>query len=187
MRWGDFPSGDEKNWWRMADIGPCGPCSEIHFDRGAHLSEGPHCVPDHSEHCPRWLEIWNLVFMEFELQPDGSLIPLPAPGVDTGMGLERLASVLQQVPTNYDTDLFTPIHARMRSCSGTIRTTSSRSASATRSSPITRGPSRSSSLTTSFLAMRGGAMSCAASCVAPCATAGCWAGASRSWPRPRPS
>jgi alanyl-tRNA synthetase len=118
VRWGDFPNGDEKNWWRMADIGPCGPCSEIHFDRGAHLSEGPECVPDHSEHCPRWLEIWNLVFMEFELHPDRSLTPLPAPGVDTGMGLERLASVLQQVPTNYDTDLFTPIHARMRELLG---------------------------------------------------------------------
>ena len=118
VRWGDFPKGDEKNWWRMADVGPCGPCSEIHFDRGEHLSEGPHCVPDHSEQCPRWLEIWNLVFMEFDLQPDGSLVPLPAPGVDTGMGLERLASVLQQVPTNYDTDLFTPIHARMQELLG---------------------------------------------------------------------
>ncbi len=118
VRWGDFPNGDEKNWWRMADTGPCGPCSEIHFDRGAELSEGPHCVPDHSETCPRWLEIWNLVFMEFELHPDRSLTPLPAPGVDTGMGLERLASVLQQVPTNYDTDLFAPIHARMRELLG---------------------------------------------------------------------
>jgi len=118
VRWGDFPAGDEKNWWRMADIGPCGPCSEIHFDRGEHLSEGPDCVPDHSELCPRWLEIWNLVFMEFDLQPDRSLVPLPAPGVDTGMGLERLASVLQQVPTNYDTDLFAPIHARMRELLG---------------------------------------------------------------------
>jgi alanyl-tRNA synthetase len=118
VRWGDFPNGDEKNWWRMADIGPCGPCSEIHFDRGAHLSEGPECIPDHSETCPRWLEIWNLVFMEFDLQPDGSLVPLPAPGVDTGMGLERLASVVQQVPTNYDTDLFTPIHERMRELLG---------------------------------------------------------------------
>ena len=118
VRWGDFPNGDEKNWWRMADVGPCGPCSEIHFDRGGHLSEGPECIPDHSETCPRWLEIWNLVFMEFELRADGSLTPLPAPGVDTGMGLERLASVVQQVPTNYDTDLFTPIHARMRDLLG---------------------------------------------------------------------
>jgi alanyl-tRNA synthetase len=118
VRWGDFPNGDEKNWWRMADVGPCGPCSEIHFDRGAHLSEGPQCIPDHSEHCPRWLEVWNLVFMEFELHPDRSLTPLPAPGVDTGMGLERLASVVQQVPSNYDTDLFAPIHARMRELLG---------------------------------------------------------------------
>ncbi len=118
VRWGDFPNGDEKNWWRMGDIGPCGPCSEIHFDRGSHLSEGPECIPDHSETCPRWLEIWNLVFMEFELRADGSMTPLKAPGVDTGMGLERLASVIQQVPTNYDTDLFTPIHARMRELLG---------------------------------------------------------------------
>src|SRR3954447_16502940 len=117
-RWGDADKGDDHNFWRMADTGPCGPCSEIHFDRGAHLSEGPHCVPDHSETCPRWLEIWNLVFMEFELRADASLTPLPAPGVDTGMGLERLASVVQGVPTNYDTDLFTPIHARMRDVLG---------------------------------------------------------------------
>jgi len=117
-RWGDFPNGDEKNWWRMADIGPCGPCSEIHFDRGAEFSEGDFCTPDHSEHCPRWLEIWNLVFMQYELHPDRSLTPLPKPGVDTGMGLERLASVIQQVPSNYDTDLFAPIHARMRELLG---------------------------------------------------------------------
>jgi alanyl-tRNA synthetase len=117
-RWGDFPNGDEKNWWRMADIGPSGPCSEIHFDRGAQFSEGDFCIPDHSEHCPRWLEIWNLVFMQYELHPDRSLTPLPAPGVDTGMGLERLTSVVQQVPSNYDTDLFAPIHARMRELLG---------------------------------------------------------------------
>ena len=118
VRWGDFPNGDEKNWWRMADVGPCGPCSEIHYDRGPEYSEGPHCVPDHSEMCPRWLEVWNLVFMEFELHPDRSLTPLPAPGIDTGMGLERVASVVQQVPSNYDTDLFAAIHERMRSIFG---------------------------------------------------------------------
>ena len=117
-RWGDFPNGDEKNWWRMADIGPSGPCSEIHYDRGIEFSEGDFCTPDHSEHCPRWLEIWNLVFMQYELHPDRSLTPLPAPGVDTGLGLERLASVIQQVASNYDTDLFAPIHARMRELLG---------------------------------------------------------------------
>jgi len=118
VRWGDFPAGDEKNWWRMADVGPCGPCSELHYDRGAHLSEGPECVPDHSEHCPRWLEVWNLVFMEFELHADRSLTPLPAPGVDTGMGLERIASVVQGVTSNYDTDVFAPIHERVRELLG---------------------------------------------------------------------
>ena len=116
-KWGDVDAGDDKNFWRMAETGPCGPCSEIHFDRGAHLSEGPHCIPDHSETCPRWLEIWNLVFMEFDQRPDGRH-PLPFPSVDTGMGLERLASVLQQVPTNYDTDLFTPIHETVRRLMG---------------------------------------------------------------------
>ncbi len=115
--WGDVDAGDDKNFWRMADTGPCGPCSEIHFDRGAELSEGPECVPDHSEHCPRWVELWNLVFMEFDQRPDGR-VPLPFPSVDTGLGFERLAAVLQQVPSNYDTDLFTPIHARLRGLLG---------------------------------------------------------------------
>ena len=114
VRWGNVEKGDEANFWRMAETGPCGRCSEIHFDRGPELSEGPECIPDHSEHCPRWLEIWNLVFMEFEQRSDGTRVPLPMKSVDTGMGLERLASVIQQVSTNYDTDLFTPIHAAMR-------------------------------------------------------------------------
>ncbi len=116
-RWGDVDRDDDKNFWRMAETGPCGPCSEIHYDRGAHLSEGPECVPDHSEHCPRWLEIWNLVFMEFDQRPEGR-VPLPFTSVDTGMGLERLASVIQGVASNYDTDLFTPILARMRQLLG---------------------------------------------------------------------
>ena len=117
-RWGDVDAGDDHNFWRMADTGPCGRCSEIHYDRGIELSEGPECVPDHSEHCPRWLEIWNLVFMEFNQLPDGPRVPLPFRSVDTGMGLERLASVVQQVRSNYDTDLFAPIHARMRELLG---------------------------------------------------------------------
>ncbi len=113
-RWGDVARGDDKNFWRMADTGPCGPCSELHYDRGAHLSEGPECVPDHSETCPRWVEVWNLVFMEFDQLPDGRRLPLPFPSVDTGLGLERLAAVLQGVLSNYDTDLFTPIHETLR-------------------------------------------------------------------------
>ncbi|MFI5226072.1 MAG: alanine--tRNA ligase, partial [Candidatus Limnocylindrales bacterium] len=115
--WGDVDAGDDSNFWRMADTGPCGPCSEIHFDRGIELSEGPQCIPDHSEYCPRWLEIWNLVFMEFDQRPSGR-VPLPFQSIDTGMSLERLASVLQHVPSNFDTDLFTPIHARMRELLG---------------------------------------------------------------------
>jgi alanyl-tRNA synthetase len=113
VRWGNIAAGDEKNFWRMGDTGPCGPCSELHFDRGAHLSEGPGCLPDHSEHCPRWLEIWNLVFMEFDRAADGSLTPLPFRSVDTGMGLERMASAIQGVDSNYRTDLFVPIIERL--------------------------------------------------------------------------
>ncbi|MDP8904693.1 MAG: alanine--tRNA ligase, partial [Chloroflexota bacterium] len=116
--WGDADKGDDHNFWRMADTGPCGPCSEIHFDRGPQFSEGPHCVPDHSETCPRWLEIWNLVFMEFDQQPDGRRLPLPFRSVDTGMGLERLATVLQGVTWTFDTDLFAPIHEWMRNLLG---------------------------------------------------------------------
>jgi alanyl-tRNA synthetase len=113
VRWGNVAAGDEKNFWRMGDTGPCGPCSELHYDRGAHLSEGPECIPDHSEHCPRWLEIWNLVFMEFDRAADGSLTPLPFKSVDTGMGLERMASAVQGVDSNYRTDLFVPIIERL--------------------------------------------------------------------------
>jgi len=117
-RWGNVERGDDANFWRMAETGPCGPCSEIHFDRGASLSCGSDCLPDHSEGCPRWLEIWNLVFMQYEQHPDGGRTELPFKSVDTGMGLERLASVSQQVLSNYDTDLFVPIHALLRKITG---------------------------------------------------------------------
>jgi alanyl-tRNA synthetase len=116
-RWGDVEAGDDKNFWRMADTGPCGPCSEIHFDRGLEFSEGPHCVPDHSEQCPRWAELWNLVFMEFDQRPDGR-VALPFTSVDTGLGLERLAAVVQGVASNYDTDLFAPVHDALRNLLG---------------------------------------------------------------------
>ncbi len=113
VRWGNIAAGDEQNFWRMGPTGPCGPCSELHYDRGAHLSEGPHCVPDHSETCPRWTEVWNLVFMEFDRAADATLTPLPFRSVDTGMGLERLTAVVQGVDTNYRTDLFVPIIERL--------------------------------------------------------------------------
>jgi alanyl-tRNA synthetase len=113
VRWGNVATGDEHNFWRMGDTGPCGPCSELHYDRGEEFSEGPHCVPDHSETCPRWLEFWNLVFMEFDRSADGTLTPLPFKSVDTGMGLERVASIVQGVDSNYRTDLFVPIIARL--------------------------------------------------------------------------
>jgi len=112
-RWGNIAAGDEKNFWLMGDTGPCGPCSELHYDRGAEFSEGPGCLPDHSETCPRYLEIWNLVFMEFDRAADGTLTPLPFRSVDTGMGLERTTSVLQGVDSNYGTDLFVPIIRRL--------------------------------------------------------------------------
>jgi alanyl-tRNA synthetase len=113
VRWGNIAAGDDHNFWQMAETGPCGPCSEIHYDRGAELSEGPDCIPDHSETCPRWLEFWNLVFMQYDRSADGTLTPLPFKSVDTGMGLERTASILQGVESNYKTDLFTAIIDRL--------------------------------------------------------------------------
>jgi alanyl-tRNA synthetase len=92
------------NFWQMADTGPCGPCTEIFYDHGAHIAGGPPGSPD--EDGDRYIEIWNNVFMQFDRQPDGTLLPLPAPCVDTGMGLERLAAVLQHVHSNYEIDLF---------------------------------------------------------------------------------
>ncbi|MHC1480244.1 alanine--tRNA ligase [Frateuria aurantia] len=92
------------NFWQMADTGPCGPCTEIFYDHGEGIAGGPPGSPD--EDGDRFIEIWNLVFMQFDRAPDGTLSPLPAPCVDTGMGLERLAAVLQHVHSNYEIDLF---------------------------------------------------------------------------------
>jgi len=105
--------GDKDNFWAMGDTGPCGPCTEIHYHQGDNLAcaevsagrpcQGPACD------CDRWVEIWNLVFMQFEQMPDGSRTALPRPSVDTGMGLERLCAVLQGKRSNYETDLLSPL------------------------------------------------------------------------------
>ncbi|ACR70380.1 alanine--tRNA ligase [Edwardsiella ictaluri] len=92
------------NFWQMGETGPCGPCTEIFYDHGAHIAGGPPGSPD--EDGDRYIEIWNIVFMQFNRQSDGTLLPLPKPSVDTGMGLERIAAVLQHVNSNYDIDLF---------------------------------------------------------------------------------
>ena len=100
--------GEEDNFWAMGDTGPCGPCSEIHMDRGEEYGCGrPDCGVDCE--CDRYLEIWNLVFMQFNREASGKMDPLPKPSIDTGMGLERLVALIQDVPTNYDTDLIRPI------------------------------------------------------------------------------
>jgi alanyl-tRNA synthetase len=96
--------GEKDNFWAMGDTGPCGPCSEIFFDHGPDVAGGPPGSPD--EDGDRYVEIWNLVFMQFDRSADGKLTPLPAPSVDTGMGLERIAAVMQGVHSNYQIDLF---------------------------------------------------------------------------------
>ncbi len=110
-----FGLGDKDNFWQMADTGPCGPCSEIHFDLRPEGRRGTEVSREEFEELGEkgeFLEIWNLVFMQFDRDADGELHPLPAPCVDTGMGLERLASVLQGVDANYKTDLFADVIAR---------------------------------------------------------------------------
>jgi alanyl-tRNA synthetase len=96
--------GESSNFWAMGDTGPCGPCSEVFYDHGPEVPGGPPGSPD--EDGDRFVEIWNLVFMQFDRSADGKLTPLPKPSVDTGMGLERMAAVLQGVHSNYDIDLF---------------------------------------------------------------------------------
>ncbi|MXX53319.1 MAG: alanine--tRNA ligase [Dehalococcoidia bacterium] len=121
-----YSYGDDENWWGPAGAeGPCGPCSELHYDYGPEYGCGvDDCIPnckeykDNGEACDRYVELWNLVFMQFYHHLDGSRTNLPAPSVDTGMGFERLVRILQDVDTGYETDLFTPIIAKVEEISG---------------------------------------------------------------------
>ncbi len=116
-----FEMGLKDNFWQMGDTGPCGPCSEIHYDMGIAASEMGHVDCRFPCDCGRYVEIWNLVFMQFDRDASGKLNPLPKPSIDTGMGLERVASVLQGVISNYDTDLFTPLIKRAAELTGTAQ------------------------------------------------------------------
>jgi alanyl-tRNA synthetase len=107
-----FEMGLKDNFWQMGDTGPCGPCSEIHYDMGAIASDQGHTDCAFGCDCGRYVEIWNLVFMQFDRDTSGKLTPLPKPSIDTGMGLERVTAVLQGVISNYETDLFTPLIKR---------------------------------------------------------------------------
>ena len=114
-----FEMGLKDNFWQMGDTGPCGPCSEIHYDMGPAASEHGHTDCAFTCDCGRYVEIWNLVFMQFDRDASGKLNPLPKPSIDTGMGLERVTAVLQGVISNYDTDLFTPLIKRASELTGT--------------------------------------------------------------------
>lgn len=109
--------GEKDNFWSMGDTGPCGPCSEIHIDQGDRIPcDNPDCGPECD--CDRFLELWNLVFMQYERDTSGRMTPLPKPSIDTGLGLERLAAVVQGVDSNWESDLFTPIIRRVEELSG---------------------------------------------------------------------
>ena len=113
-----YEMGLKDNFWQMGDTGPCGPCSEIHYDMGAIASDQGHTDCEFGCDCGRYVEIWNLVFMQFDRDSSGKLNPLPKPSIDTGMGLERVAAVLQGVISNYETDLFMPLIKRAAELTG---------------------------------------------------------------------
>jgi alanyl-tRNA synthetase len=117
VRIGDKPGGGSDNFWQMGETGPCGPCSEIFYDHGAEIPGGPPGSPDADG--DRWIEIWNLVFMQFDRSAEGVLTPLPKPSVDTGMGLERTAAVMQGVHSNYEIDLFVNLIKAAAAATGT--------------------------------------------------------------------
>ncbi len=169
---------DEKdNFWQMADTGPCGPCSEIHFDQGPAVpgDDRPNGEGD------RVIEIWNLVFMQFNRDASGTLHPLPKPSIDTGMGLERLAAVAQGVYSNYDSDLFTPLLAPIGD-TGRGPSTARRSRPIVRCAwwrTILRAITFSDGRRHSSVERRARLCACAGFCAVRLAMDGCWASSSR--------
>ena len=159
-----IPTSD--NFWRMGDTGPCGPCSEIFYDHGEEVPGGPPGSPEADG--DRFIEIWNLVFMQYEETADGVRLDLPRPSIDTGMGLERIAAVLQNKHNNYDIDLF---QALIRASDGGDRR--ARRGRAPGEPSRHRRPSAGLGLpclpTACCPPTRAAAMSCAASCAVPCA------------------
>src|SRR3954469_2166877 len=130
-----YEFGVKDNFWQMGDTGPCGPCSEVHYDMGPTASGEGHTNCEFGCECGRYVEIWNLVFMQFDRDASGTLTPLPKPSIDTGMGLERITAVLQGKLSNYDTDLFVPLMKRAAELCGVafekeIQTESGRSGAA---------------------------------------------------------
>src|SRR4029077_16546737 len=113
-----FEFGLKDNFWQMGDTGPCGPCSEIHYDMGVAASDQGHTECKFGCDCGRYVELWNLVFMQFDRDAGGKLNPLPKPSIYTGMGLGGGAAVLQGLISNYDTDLFTPLIERATQLTG---------------------------------------------------------------------
>jgi alanyl-tRNA synthetase len=191
VRIGDNKGGRymSDNFWMMGDTGPCGPCTEIFYDHGPDVAGGPPGSPD--EDGDRYIEIWNNVFMQFNRTEDGVMHPLPKPSVDTGMGLERLAAVLQHVHSNYEIDLFAHLLASGQGRGGgrwraSTSTREPQPEGHRRPHPrlrLHRGPTASSPAT------KAAATCCAASPAAPSATATSWARASPSstpwWPAGR--
>src|SRR2546426_356584 len=140
-----YEFGLKDNFWQMGDTGPCGPCSEIHYDMGPAASDLGHTDCAFGCDCGRYVEIWNLVFMQFDRDASGKLTPLPKPSIDTGMGLERVTAVLQGVISNYETDLFTPLIKRAAELTGDLRSPGQpRAAVPTRAEQSSANPGRAS-------------------------------------------
>jgi len=172
--------GREDNFWEIGTGGPCGPCSEIYYDLGAEEGCGrANCIPGCD--CDRYLEIWNLVFTQFNREPSGELTLLKQKNIDTGAGLERLATVMQGVTSFYETDLFKPLMAYFVDLGRRGGIGRQRQGFPAHSSPSTRGALPSSLETGCFPPTRGGATSCAASSAAPRAMGGSSALKEASW------